>query len=259
MPPPTLTVFLSLCSLLWQNPVGAHDLEGSVFLMSRDGSSPKRISAEKPGWVTVSPRWAPAGRRILYVAQSGNRIEFHVVSATGEKLMRVKVPAHITSLAGVYWLPDGEAIALSRQDRGGIVRHLRRGAGGRRTEDQAGRVGPHSAGLGARREARRFHQFPRRQPRGVRCRYRGPQPAQPDPARGERRASDVVPGRPPHRLRERPLRNLEVCIAEAVSGEVINLSNHPAPGPGAVLVRRRQGNRLRFRPGLERPYLPHGG
>ena len=80
--------------------------------MSRDGSSIVRISAEETGWGTASPRWSPDGRRVLYVAHSGDESEFHVVSATGEKLMRMPVPTHITSVAGVSWAPDGTAISF---------------------------------------------------------------------------------------------------------------------------------------------------
>ena len=227
MPPPTLTVFLSLCSLLWQNPVGAHDLEGSVILMSRDGSSPKRISAEKPGWVTVSPRWAPDGRRVLYVAQSGDRIEFHVVSATGKKLMRVKVPAHITSVAGVSWLPDGEAIALAGKTAGEsydiYVAEL--GAGepkirlvvsdaiqpawgpdGKRVAFTTFRDGNLEVYV-ADTDGRNLRNLTRHEGNDAR-------PAWSSDGRRIAFESDRFG-------------NLEVCIAEAVSGEVFNLSNHP--------------------------------
>ena len=105
-----LTVILSLCSFLWQQPTPAHDFEGSVFRMSRDGSSIVRISAEKPGWGTASPRWAPDGQRVLYVAHTESKSEFHVVSAAGEKRMRVPVPSHITSVAGLCWGPDGTIV-----------------------------------------------------------------------------------------------------------------------------------------------------
>ena len=107
-----LTVLVWLCSLLWQNHAGAHSEHGSVFLMSRDGSSNVRISAEGMGWGTSSPRWSPDGRSVLYVAHNGNENEFEVVSVAGEKLMRVPVPSNITSVAGVSWFPDGTAIAF---------------------------------------------------------------------------------------------------------------------------------------------------
>ena len=42
-----------------------------------------------------------------------NKSEFHVVSATGEKLTRVPVPSPITSVAGLSWSPDGTAIAFA--------------------------------------------------------------------------------------------------------------------------------------------------
>ena len=108
-----LTAILTLCSLLWRQPAAAHDFEGSVFRMARDGSSIVRISAEKWGWGTASPRWAPDGLRVLYVAHTESKSEFHVVSAAGEKLMRVPVPSHITSVAGLCWLPDGTAISFA--------------------------------------------------------------------------------------------------------------------------------------------------
>ena len=107
-----LTAILTLCSLLWQQPTAAHDFEGSVFRMARDGSSIVRISAEKWGWGTASPRWAPDGLRVLYVAHTESKSEFHVVSPAGEKRTRVPVPSQITSVAGLSWAPDGTAIAF---------------------------------------------------------------------------------------------------------------------------------------------------
>ena len=107
-----LTVLVWPCSLLWQNHAGAHSEHGSVFLMSRDGSSIVRISAEGMAWGTSTPRWSPDGRGILYVARNGNENEFHVISAAGEKLTRVPVPSNITSVAGVSWFPDSTAITF---------------------------------------------------------------------------------------------------------------------------------------------------
>ena len=107
-----LTVLLSLCSLLWQQHTAAHDFEGSVFRMARDGSSVVRISAEERGWGTASPRWAPDGLRVLYVAHTESLSEFHMVSPAGEKRTRVPVPPHIASVAGLSWAPDGTAIAF---------------------------------------------------------------------------------------------------------------------------------------------------
>ena len=78
--------------------------------MAGDGSSIVRISAEKPGWGTASPRWAPDGQRVLYVAHTENKSEFHMVSAAGEKRTRVPVPSHITSVAGLCWGPDGTIV-----------------------------------------------------------------------------------------------------------------------------------------------------
>ena len=107
-----LTVLVSLCALFRQHPAAAHPEDGSIFRMSREGSSIVRLSAEGMGWGTSTPCWSPDGQRVLYVAHSGNENDFHVVSAAGEKRMRVPVPSHITSVAGVSWLPDGTAIAF---------------------------------------------------------------------------------------------------------------------------------------------------
>ena len=49
------SVMLVLCSHCWPQPGSAHDLEGSVFLMSRDGASVLRISVvdgtDTPCWM----------------------------------------------------------------------------------------------------------------------------------------------------------------------------------------------------------------
>ena len=41
----------------------AHDLSGSVYVASRDGSQVRRLSA----FGAASPRWSPDGRRILWL------------------------------------------------------------------------------------------------------------------------------------------------------------------------------------------------
>ena len=61
------SVMLVLCSHCWPQPGSAHDLEGSVFLMSRDGASVLRISVVDG---TDTPCWMPEGRSVLYVAHT---------------------------------------------------------------------------------------------------------------------------------------------------------------------------------------------
>ena len=227
MPPPTLTVFLSLCSLLWQNPVGAHDLEGSVYRMSRDGSSIERISAEKTGWGTASPRWAPDGRRVLYVAHTGNRSEFHVVSAAGEKLTRVPVPSPITSVAGISWTPDGTAIAFA----GGTAKesydiYLMKLDGG---EPVPGRIVENGIQPAWSPDGR-FLAFTTFRDGNLEVYVAGSDGwNQRNLTRHE--GNDARPAWSPDGRRiafeSDRFGNLEVCIAEAVSGEVFNLSNHP--------------------------------
>ena len=53
--------------LFWHHPASAHLLEGSVFRVSRDGSSIEGLSALEG---TLTPVWAPDGRSILYIAHT---------------------------------------------------------------------------------------------------------------------------------------------------------------------------------------------
>ena len=46
---------------LWPGGVPAHDLSGSVYLASLDGTQVRRLSE----YGAASPRWSPDGRRIL--------------------------------------------------------------------------------------------------------------------------------------------------------------------------------------------------
>ena len=96
--------------LFWLHPASAHLLEGSVFRVSRDGSSIERLSAVEG---TFTPVWAPDGRSILYIAHTEEKSEFHLVSATGEELMRIPAPSFVSLLAGVSWLPDGTEVAFA--------------------------------------------------------------------------------------------------------------------------------------------------
>ena len=109
----TLTARLLFCLLYWHLPASAHSQNGSVFCMSRDGSSIEPISVEKVGWGTFSPRWCSDGKRLLYHAHSGNDNEFHLLSVAGEKQMEIPVPAGLTSVAGLTWSPDCIEIALA--------------------------------------------------------------------------------------------------------------------------------------------------
>ena len=101
---------LAHCSLYWQQPASAHDLEGSVFLMSRDGDSLKRISAVDS---TDAPSWMPDGRSVLYVAHTRSESAFHLVSTSGELLLSVPVPSPIVTVGGVSISPDGTEVAFA--------------------------------------------------------------------------------------------------------------------------------------------------
>ena len=63
--------------------------------MSRDGSSSERLSAAG----AATPIWLPDGR-LLYVAHTEHKGAFHLVSATGEELMRIPVPPPMTTVPG---------------------------------------------------------------------------------------------------------------------------------------------------------------
>ena len=229
MPGPLkLTVFLSLCPLLWQPPAVAHDFEGSVFRMSRDGSSVQRISAEKTGWGTASPRWAPDGRRVLYVAHAENKNEFHVVSAAGERLTRVSVPSPITSVAGLSWSPDGTAIAFAGGTaEGSYDIYVMKLAGGEPVP-RPGRVvengiqpawSPDGRFLAFTtfRDGNLEVYLADRDGGNLRnlTRHEG-HDARPVWSPGGRIA-----------IESDRFGNFEICLVEVVSGEVFNLSNHP--------------------------------
>ena len=195
--------------------------------MSRDGSSMERISAQKTGWGTASPRWAPDGGRVLYVAHSGDRIEFHVVSATGEKLTRVPVPSPITSVAGLSWTPDGTAIAFAgRTAEGSYDIYLMKLDGGEPVPRRIVENGIQPAwspdgrllAFTTFRDGNLEVYVADTDGRNLRnlTRHEG---------------NDARPAWSPDGRRiafeSDRFGNLEICIAEAVSGEVFNLSNHP--------------------------------
>ena len=112
-------VLLGLCCCLWQQPVSAHDREGSVFLTSGQGGSVKRISVVDS---TDTPCWMPDGRSILYVAHTSSENSFHRVSTSGEKLLTVPVPSPIVTVVGI-------SIADRSADGDGRCSLLRRLAG----------------------------------------------------------------------------------------------------------------------------------
>ena len=96
--------------LFWHHSAFAHLLEGSVFRVSRDGTSIGRLSAVEG---TFAPVWAPDGRSVLYIAHTEEKSEFHLVSASGGELMRIPAPSFVSLLAGVSWLPDGTGFAFA--------------------------------------------------------------------------------------------------------------------------------------------------
>ena len=100
-------VLLALCSLYgyWQKTVSAHDLGGSVFCMSRDGTSVKRVSTVEG---TDTPCWKADGSSILYVAHTDAESAFHLVSPSGELRLSVPVPSPIVTVGGVSLGPGGE-------------------------------------------------------------------------------------------------------------------------------------------------------
>ena len=104
------SALLALCFLYWQPSATAHDLEGSVFLMSWDGASVKRISVVDS---TDTPCWMPDGRSVLYVAHTRSESAFHLVSTSGEKLLSVPVPSPIVTVGGVSISPDGTEVAFA--------------------------------------------------------------------------------------------------------------------------------------------------
>ena len=104
-----LILLLPLCWLIYQHQAAAHDLDGSVFRMSPDGSSVERLSEVG----AAAPIWAPDGQRILYVLHSEDETAFLVISASGKVLMRIPVPSPITAVGGVSWFPDGTEIAFA--------------------------------------------------------------------------------------------------------------------------------------------------
>ena len=221
-----LTVILTLCSLLWRQPAAAHDFEGSVFRMARDGSSIVRISAEKTGWGTASPRWSPDGRRVLYVAHTESMSEFHVVSAAGERLMRVPVPSPMTSVAGVCWAPDGTAIAFGGGTaEGSYDIYLMKLGGGEAALRRIVENGIQPAfspdgrllAFTTFRDGNLEVYVADRDGGNLRnlTRHEG----------HDARPAWLPDGR--IAFESDRFGNLEICLAEAAGGEVVNLSNHP--------------------------------
>ena len=116
-------VLLGLCCCLWQQPVSAHDREGSVFLTSGQGDSVKRISVVDS---TDTPCWMPDGRSILYVAHTSSENSFHRVSTSGGETTDCSGPFAHRHRGGNLHRPRRYGDALVGQNRrsGRDVRHL---------------------------------------------------------------------------------------------------------------------------------------
>ena len=104
---------MNLLIFLWlifcQVPSGAHDLGGSVFRMSRDGSQVMRLSDQG----TV-PIWSPDGQRILFVQHSLNHENalFRLISPAGLDLVAIPVPSPLKFTGSASWHPNGTEIAF---------------------------------------------------------------------------------------------------------------------------------------------------
>ena len=124
-----LAAFLWLASLFFQRSTVAHDLSGSVFRMSRDGSQIRRLSDRG----TTTPVWSPEGQRVLYVEHTVKEENvFRLISPEGEILKTIPLPPPLTFTGGVSWHPNGTEIAFAGTEEWGEsydIYSLKLGAG----------------------------------------------------------------------------------------------------------------------------------
>lgn len=113
MSPSILAAFLLLVLLLVDGPPAtAHDRGGSVFVLSQDGGSPRRVSVVDS---TDMPCWTPDGRGVLYAAHTSRENAFHLVSTARVLLLNIPIRSPFISVAGVSAKPGGAEIAFGSE------------------------------------------------------------------------------------------------------------------------------------------------
>ena len=89
----------------------AHDLSGSVYVASRDGSQVRRLSA----FGAASPRWSPDGRRILWLQHiTPEKEAFFLASVHGDVLDTLALPDPLN--------PGGRGVLASERNRDRLCR-----------------------------------------------------------------------------------------------------------------------------------------
>ena len=97
-----------------------------LFLMARDGSSPRNLTNTKSP-IEFDPRWSPDGRMIAFVSRTHPDSDIHLIRTNGKR--HVKLARSPKYDAEHDWSADGRSIAFASTRDGNRDIYLMTAAG----------------------------------------------------------------------------------------------------------------------------------